>query len=84
MLFRKHGRNSVNEWYDNTLLSRLNNKETGLIIIVMQRVHQDDLVGHVRDREIGRFYRSRPLLKRMKSHLIESPLGQQMVPTQSW
>jgi hypothetical protein len=37
----------VNDWYDNTLLSRLNNKETGVIIIVMQRLHQDDLVGHV-------------------------------------
>jgi predicted phage terminase large subunit-like protein len=40
-------RTSVNEWYDNTLLSRLNNKESGIIIIVMQRLHQDDLVGHV-------------------------------------
>jgi hypothetical protein len=40
-------RNSVNDWYSNTLLSRLNNKETGVIIIVMQRLHQDDLVGHV-------------------------------------
>jgi len=41
------GRKAVNEWYDNTLLSRLNNKSTGCIIIVMQRLHQDDLVGHV-------------------------------------
>jgi predicted phage terminase large subunit-like protein len=41
------GRKAVNEWYDNTLLSRLNNKRTGVIIIVMQRLHQDDLVGHV-------------------------------------
>ena len=41
------GRKAVNEWYDNTLLSRLNNKRTGCIIIVMQRLHQDDLVGHV-------------------------------------
>jgi predicted phage terminase large subunit-like protein len=40
-------RNAVNEWYDNTLVTRLNNKETGVIIIVMQRLHQDDLVGHV-------------------------------------
>jgi hypothetical protein len=37
----------VNDWYDNTLLSRLNSKETGVIIIVMQRLHEDDLVGHV-------------------------------------
>ena len=42
-------RNAANQWYDNTLLSRLNSKETGIIIIVMQRVHQDDLVGHVLD-----------------------------------
>jgi len=41
------GRKAVNDWYDNTLLSRLNNKEEGVIIIVMQRLHQDDLVGHV-------------------------------------
>jgi hypothetical protein len=40
-------RNAVNEWYDNTLLSRLNDKENGCIIIIMQRLHQDDLVGHV-------------------------------------
>jgi hypothetical protein len=40
-------RTSVNEWYDNTLVSRLNSKENGVIIIVMQRLHQDDLVGHV-------------------------------------
>jgi predicted phage terminase large subunit-like protein len=40
-------RKAVNDWYDNTLLSRLNNKEQGVIIIVMQRLHQDDLVGHV-------------------------------------
>jgi len=40
-------RKSVNDWYDNTLLSRLNSKETGVIIIVMQRLHEDDLVGHV-------------------------------------
>jgi predicted phage terminase large subunit-like protein len=40
-------REGVNGWFDNTLLSRLNSKEDGIIIIVMQRLHQDDLVGHV-------------------------------------
>jgi predicted phage terminase large subunit-like protein len=42
-------RNAVNNWYDNSLLSRLNNKRTGVIILVMQRLHQDDLVGHVQE-----------------------------------
>jgi predicted phage terminase large subunit-like protein len=43
-------RPAVNEWYFNTLLSRLNSKEKGVIIIVMQRLHQADLVGEVLDR----------------------------------
>ena len=42
-------RNSVNEWYLNTLLSRLDNKATGRIVIVMQRVHVEDLTGFVLD-----------------------------------
>ena len=40
-------RRAVNDWYDNTLYSRLNDKARGVIIIVMQRLHEDDLVGHV-------------------------------------
>jgi predicted phage terminase large subunit-like protein len=44
-------RNATNDWYDNTLVSRLNHKLTGCILIVMQRLHEDDLVGHVLDIE---------------------------------
>ncbi len=44
-------RRSVNEWYDNTLRSRLNSQENGAIIIVMQRLHADDLVAHVQEHE---------------------------------
>lgn len=44
-------RNAVNHWFDATLLSRLNDKKNGRIIIVMQRLHQDDLVGHVISKE---------------------------------
>ena len=39
-------RQTVNEWFDGTALSRLNDKINGCIIIIMQRLHQDDLVGH--------------------------------------
>jgi len=41
----------ANNWYDSTLLSRLNNKVTGCIILIMQRLHQDDLVAHVLAKE---------------------------------
>ena len=40
-------RAAVNEWFDSTLFSRLNHKARGSIVIVMQRLHEDDLVGHV-------------------------------------
>lgn len=35
----------VNQWYFNTLLSRLDDKRTGSVIVVMQRLHIDDLAG---------------------------------------
>jgi len=40
-------RKATHTWFDNTLLSRLNDKREGAIIIVTQRLHEDDLVGHV-------------------------------------
>ena len=40
-------RTAANQWFMNTLLSRLDDKRTGAIIIVMQRVHLDDLTGFV-------------------------------------
>jgi len=40
-------RNAVNNWFDHTLISRLNDKRNGCIILIMQRLHEDDLVGHV-------------------------------------
>ena len=38
-------RESANRWFSNTLLSRLDDKRTGAIVVVMQRVHMDDLTG---------------------------------------
>jgi hypothetical protein len=40
-------REAVNGWYSRTLLSRLNNKANDAIILVQQRLHMDDLAGHV-------------------------------------
>jgi len=38
-------REHVNAWFKNTLYSRLDHKQKGAIIIVMQRLHDDDLCG---------------------------------------
>lgn len=40
-------RAKVNQWFTTTLLSRLNDKRTGAIVVVMQRVHMDDLTGYL-------------------------------------
>jgi len=42
-------RNSLNHWVSHTLMSRLDNKETGAIIVVMQRVNMQDLSGYLID-----------------------------------
>ena len=40
-------RNDVNEWYRKELVTRLDDKVNGVIILVMQRLHPDDLSGYV-------------------------------------
>ena len=40
-------RERVKRWYRSTLVSRADNKLTGRIILAMQRLHEDDLAGHL-------------------------------------
>ncbi|MAG34358.1 MAG: terminase [Deltaproteobacteria bacterium] len=44
-------RAAVSEWYDSTLTSRLDDKKKDVIILIMQRLHVDDLVGHVLEKD---------------------------------
>lgn len=43
-------RNAVNALFDDEIVPRLNDKVGSAIVLVMQRVHLDDLTGHVRRR----------------------------------
>ena len=43
-------RQGVVDWFDHTLSTRLNNPRTGAIIVIGQRLHEDDLFGHLIDR----------------------------------
>lgn len=47
--FSESKRTGANQWFTNTLLSRLDDKKTGAIVVVMQRVHVDDLTGFLLD-----------------------------------
>ncbi len=45
--YSEAARKRVIDWYGGALVSRLNDKQTGSIIAVMQRLHEDDLAGHL-------------------------------------
>lgn len=40
-------RERAQRWFDETLLSRLNDQATGRIIVIQQRLHEDDIVGYL-------------------------------------
>jgi len=46
-IFNPKEREKVHNWFEGVLMSRLNNKKKGKIIIVMQRLHIDDLTGYL-------------------------------------
>ncbi len=69
-------RRAVNDWFDRTLISRLNNKQTGAILLIMQRLHEDDLVGHLL--AVGEEWTHRKLAAIAaddECHVIRSPMG---------
>jgi predicted phage terminase large subunit-like protein len=44
-------RSAVNEWFDRTLYSRLDDKRRDVIILIMQRLHLEDLAGYLLQKE---------------------------------
>ncbi len=72
------GRKAVNEWYDRTLLSRLNDKSKGAIAIIMQRLHQDDLVGHVLEQDKWKVLSFPAIAEEDETHVIENPYGRKL------
>jgi len=68
-------RNATNEWYLNTLYSRLNDKCRGGIVIIMQRLHEDDLVGHVLGQEPWEVVSFPAIAEADEVHAIETIWG---------
>jgi predicted phage terminase large subunit-like protein len=44
---RKKARDRANEWFDQSFATRLDDKRKGVIVLVMQRLHTEDLTGHL-------------------------------------
>lgn len=55
-------RGNSNEWFDRSIENRLDDKERGPIAIVMQRLHLDDLIGHVLRRDEKWVYLALPAI----------------------
>src|SRR5690349_890316 len=68
-------RKAANEWYDHTLYSRLNDKRRGAIVIVMQRLHEDDLVGHVLAQEPWEVLSFPAIAEADEVHEVETIVG---------
>ncbi|MGD1211275.1 MAG: phage terminase large subunit [Candidatus Acidiferrales bacterium] len=69
-------RKAANEWFDHTLYSRLNDKRTGRIVLVMQRLHENDLVGHVMGgMEPWNVVRFPAIAEENESHTVETSYG---------
>src|ERR1700732_520742 len=68
-------RQTANDWYDHTLYSRLNDKRHGVIVIIMQRLHEDDLVGHVLAQEPWEVLSFPAIAEVKEAHQIETIWG---------
>src|SRR5215831_13182515 len=72
-------RKAANEWHDHTLYSRLNDKRNGAIVIIMQRLHEDDLVGHVLAQEQWEVLSFPAIAEADEVHQIETIWGPECV-----
>ena len=41
------------DWWDQSMSTRLNDPKTGAYIVIMQRLHENDLTGHILSKDIG-------------------------------
>jgi predicted phage terminase large subunit-like protein len=46
-------RRNTLDWWDNSLSTRLNDPKRGAYIVIMQRLHEEDLTGHILSRNVG-------------------------------
>jgi predicted phage terminase large subunit-like protein len=71
-------REAANAWFDHTVVSRLNDKSTGCMIIIMQRLHEDDLVGHVQQQGGWHVLRFPAIAEENERHVIQTPYGERI------
>jgi len=72
-------RKSISEIYDNTIRSRLNYREKGAIVLVMQRLHTDDLVAHVQKSEEWELLSLPAIATEDERYVLRTPYGRRII-----
>ena len=68
-------RAKANRWFRNTAFSRQNNKMTAAIVIVQQRLHEDDLTGHVLELDDWEVLSFPAIAQEDEVHFVKTPHG---------
>jgi predicted phage terminase large subunit-like protein len=72
------GRKRVIDWFSNILLSRLNDPQRGRIIVVAQRLHPNDLAGHLLEQGGWTLLRLPALAEQDENIEYETPYGKKV------
>lgn len=68
-------RTKANEWAKHTAFTRPNSKADSRIIIVQQRLHEDDMIGHVVENASFRLLSFPAIAQDDETHAIRTPFG---------
>lgn len=68
-------RGKANAWARHTLFTRLNRKADARIILVQQRLHEDDMIGHVGEIAGFRLLSFAAIAQDDEEHAIQTPFG---------
>lgn len=71
-------RETVISFFQNKLPTRLNNPETGAIVIIMQRLHEKDLTGHILTERLGYEHLCLPAIAPEKT-VITFPISKKQI-----
>ena len=68
-------RHRANRWFSSTVVTRLNAQKHGAIVVVMQRLHEDDFVGHILGLDQWDVVSFPAIAQEDEVHVVETPYG---------
>jgi predicted phage terminase large subunit-like protein len=72
-------RTKINDWACHTLFTRLNRKSDDRIVVVQQRLHEDDMIGRVQSIAGFKLLSFSAIAQEDEVHRIETPFGNRSV-----